>query len=118
MRVCRLRNACLERNEVRTYQGLPRATTVMVDSENAPALVPQLRLVRERLSTMNISPDQNQPDYQTENLHHRRKPAPARSREHKWTQASRKNVRRKSNSTHNSHKKAGMHRRRNRRMSW
>jgi hypothetical protein len=66
---------------------------------------------------MNISPDQNQPDYQMENRH-QKKAVPTRSREHKWTRASRKNVRRKSNSTQTNHTKIGMHRRRNRRMSW
>jgi hypothetical protein len=65
---------------------------------------------------MSTHPDQSQPDYQIE---YRNKSAgPTRSREHKWTRSSRKNARRKSNTSHTTHNKAGMHKRRNRRMSW
>jgi hypothetical protein len=66
---------------------------------------------------MAIPSDQNQPDYQFDSRHNK-KAVPTRSREQKWTRSSRKNARRKSNSGHTSHTKAGMHRRRNRRMSW
>jgi hypothetical protein len=66
---------------------------------------------------MNISPDQDHPDSQPE-IQHRKKAVPTRSREHKWTRASRKNAQRKSSATQSSHSKSGMHRRRNRRMSW
>jgi hypothetical protein len=66
---------------------------------------------------MNDSQDVNQPDYQMEDRR-RMSSAPMRSREHKWTRTSRKSARRKSNSTQTSQAKSGMHRRRNRRMSW
>jgi hypothetical protein len=66
---------------------------------------------------MAISPEPNQPDYQVD-YRHQQTAAPSRSREHKWTRSSRKNVRRKSNTGQSSHPKSGMHRRRNRRMSW
>jgi hypothetical protein len=66
---------------------------------------------------MNFLPDPNQPDYQLENQH-RKTSAPARSREHKWKRTSRKSARRKSSSSHASQSKSGIHRRRNRRMSW
>lgn len=61
--------------------------------------------------------DQNQPDYQVDFRHHK-KAVPSRSREQKWTRTSRKQARRKSNSSHTNHSKAGMHKRRNRRLSW
>jgi hypothetical protein len=76
-----------------------------------------VQLVLERQSAMNSSPDVNQPDYQAE-FQHRKVSVPARSREHKWTRSSRKSARRKSNSTQTNQAKSGMHRRRNRRMSW
>lgn len=66
---------------------------------------------------MAFSLDPDHPDYQVDHGHHR-KPVPSRSREHKWTRSNRKNARRKSNSNHTKHAKSGMHRRRNRRMSW
>ena len=63
---------------------------------------------------MSISPD---PENLSEHRH-KQKIAPTRSREYKWTRSSRKHARRKSNSGQANVAKSGMHRRRNRRMSW